>query len=58
MISSADKSMVVLSELRVNPFPAKFIYSNFHPHEVVAGGSQTQLHVGENVAENYFYLFN
>ena len=50
--------MVVLSELRVNPFPAKFIYLNFHPHEVVAGGSQTQLHVGENLAENYFYLFN
>ena len=31
-----------------NPFPAKFIYLNFHPVEVVSRYRNPQLQVGEN----------
>ena len=37
-----------------NPYPAKVIYLNFQPHEVVSRYRDTQL----QVAENYSYLFN
>ena len=39
---------------RVNPYPAKLIYLNFHPLEVVSRHRDPQLQVGEN----YSYLFN
>ena len=38
----------------VNPYPAKVIYLNFQPLEVVRRYRDPQLHV----AENYSYLFN
>ena len=36
----------------VNPHPVKLIYLIFHPPEVVGRGSETQLQVGEKLAEN------
>ena len=39
---------------RVNPYPAKLIYLNFQPLEVVSRYRDPQL----QVAENYSYLFN
>ena len=36
----------------INPYPAKVIYLNFHPLEVVSRYRDTQL----QVAENYWYL--
>ena len=39
---------------RVNPYPAKLIYLNFHPLEVVSRYRDPQLRVGEK----YSYLFN
>ena len=44
----------VIIRMVINPYPAKLIYLNFHPLEVVGRGSETQLQVGEN----YAYLFN
>ena len=38
----------------INPFPAKLIYLNFHPLEVVSRYRDPQL----QAAENYSYLFN
>ena len=37
-----------------NPYPAKLIYLNFQPLEVVSCYRDQQL----QVAENYLYLFN
>ena len=37
-----------------NPYPAKLIYLNFHPFEVVSRYRDPQL----QVADNYLYLFN
>ena len=42
------------SVVRVNPYPAKLIYLNFHPLEVVSRYRDPQL----QVAEKYTYLFN
>ena len=39
---------------KVNPYPAKSIYLNFQPLEVVSCYRDPQL----QVAENYSYLFN
>ena len=38
----------------VNPYPAKLIYLNFYPREVVSRYRDPQL----QVAENYTYMFN
>ena len=38
----------------LNPYPAKLLYLNFHPLEVVSRYRDPQL----QVAENYSYLFN
>ena len=38
----------------VNPYPAKLIYLNFQPLEVVSRWRDTQ----PQVVENYSYLFN
>ena len=38
----------------LSPYPAKLIYLNFHPLEVVARYRDPQILVGEN----YAYLFN
>ena len=38
----------------INTLPAKLIYLNFHPPEVVSRNRDTKL----QVAENYSYLFN
>ena len=38
----------------INPYPAKLIYFNFHPLEVVSRYRDPQLKVGEN----YWYLNN
>ena len=46
--------MVDISVLRVNLYPAKVIYLNFQPLEIVDRGSETQA----QVVENYSYLFN
>ena len=38
----------------INPYPAKVIYLNFHPLEIVSRYRDPQLQVGEN----YSYLFD
>ena len=43
-----------ISVLRVNPYPAKYIYLNFQPLEVVSRYRDPQ----PQVIENYSYLFN
>ena len=52
MISVYDLLYNVLNVL--NPYPAKLIYLNFHPLEIVSRYRDPQL----QVAENYSYLFN
>ena len=42
-----------ISVVRVDPYPAKFIYLNFHPLEVVSRYRDPQL----QVVWNYTYLF-
>ena len=42
------------NEIKINPYPAKLIYLNFHPLEAVSRYSDPQL----QVAEHYLYLFN
>ena len=48
------KKIMLLSDLRVNPYPANLIYLNFRPLEVVSRYRDPQLQVGEN----YSYLFS
>ena len=45
---------IVKGSLDINPYPAKLIYVNFHPLEVVSRYRDPQLQVNEN----YSYLFN
>ena len=42
------------SVVRVDPYPANFIYLNFHPIEVVTRYRDPQ----PQVVENYSYVFN
>ena len=46
--------MVEIRVLRVDPYPAKLIYLNFHPVEAVSRQRGRQLQVGEK----YVHLFN
>ena len=48
--TSRNKTFI---QCRYNPYPAKVIYLNFHPLEVVSRYRDPQLQVGENCA----YLF-